>query len=99
MTQRDQEAWRRLGSVIDPETGLSVVDLGLIYDVQAAGKGLALRMTLTRENCPLGAFLVEAVREALATLCPDGAVLVTLSFDPPWSPERITAAGRKALRG
>ncbi|MCI0429050.1 MAG: metal-sulfur cluster assembly factor [Rhodospirillales bacterium] len=98
MTALEREAWRRLASVIDPETGLSVVDLGLIYDLRVAGEGLGIRMTLTHESCPLGKFLVEAVRDALAPLCPAGALSVSLSFDPRWSPERITAAGRAALR-
>lgn len=98
MTPREKEAWHRLGSVIDPEAGLSVVDLGLVYELHAAGEGLAVRMTLTHESCPLGGFLVDAVREALAPLCPEGAVSVLLSFNPPWTPERITAAGRAALR-
>ncbi len=98
MTPCEEEAWRRLGSVVDPESGLSVVELGLIYQLRVMGEGLAVRMTLTHESCPLGEFLLDAVREALAPLCPEGTVSVSLSFDPPWSPERITAAGRAALR-
>ncbi len=97
MTRREEEALRRLGAVMDPETGLSVVDLGLIYDLRAAGDGLVVRMTLTHETCPLGSVILEDVREALAPLCPMGRVAVALTFDPPWTPERITPAGRAKL--
>ncbi|MDF2764496.1 MAG: hypothetical protein K0S81_1490 [Rhodospirillales bacterium] len=98
MTQREDEAWRRLGSVLDPETGLSVVDLGLIRELREADGALHVRMTLTHESCPLGVFILDSVRIALAPLCPDARPAVELSFDPPWTPDRITPAGRAALR-
>lgn len=97
MTPREQEAWGRLAAVIDPETGLGLVDLGLIYELREEGEGLALRMTLIHESCPLGSLIVQMAREALEPICPDGAVVISLSFDPPWTVERITPAGRTQL--
>ena len=97
MTPREAEAWRKLGSVLDPETGISVVDLGLIRDLRERDGALHVRMTLTHESCPLGAFILDSVRDALAPLCLDGAPTVELSFDPPWTPDWITPAGRAAL--
>jgi metal-sulfur cluster biosynthetic enzyme len=97
MSHLEQQAWRKLGSVLDPETGVSVVDLGLIRDVRERDRALHVRMTLTQESCPLGAFILESVRHVLAPLCPEGAPTVELSFDPPWTPDRITPAGRAAL--
>lgn len=98
MTQREDEAWRRLGSVLDPETGLSVVDLGLILELRETEGALHVRMTLTHESCPLGVFILDSVRDALAPLCPDALPTVEVSFHPPWTPDRITPAGRAALR-
>ena len=97
MTRREAEAWRRLGAVMDPETGVSVVDLGLIQELREIDGALHVRMTLTHESCPLGAVILDSVRDALAPLCPDPRPTVELSFDPPWTPDRITPAGRAAL--
>jgi metal-sulfur cluster biosynthetic enzyme len=97
MTRREAEAWNRLGAVTDPETCVSVVDLGLIRDLRERDGAVHVRMTLTHESCPLGAVILESVREALAPLCPEGGPTVELSFDPPWTPDQITAAGRAAL--
>ena len=97
MSDREDAGWRRLHSVMDPETGLSVVDLGLIGELRELNGALHVRMTLTHESCPLGAFILNMVRDALAPLCPDARPTVELSFDPPWTPDRITPAGRAAL--
>ncbi|MEX2501998.1 MAG: metal-sulfur cluster assembly factor [Trueperaceae bacterium] len=102
-----------LRGVIDPELGVNVVDLGLVYGVRLtlaaqAGRGdegdprcgttrAHVAMTLTTPGCPLHAVIRDDARVRLARLPEVGPVDVELTFDPPWSPERICPEGRVAL--
>lgn len=87
-----------LRQVVDPELGINVVDLGLVYGVAIDGGEVNISMTLTTPGCPLHASLSQAVEEAVRLGVPGvEAVQVNLVWDPPWSPERMTEAGRKAL--
>ncbi len=88
-----------LRAVIDPEIGLNIVDLGLVYDVQiaAASGAVAVEMTLTTPGCPLHAVIDSAVREVLGELPGVASVALGLVWSPPWTPEMISAEGRRAL--
>ena len=87
-----------LTDVIDPELGVNIVDLGLIYDIAVAGPDVAITMTLTTPGCPLHESIAEAVQAVLEALLPGvGLVDVDLVWEPPWTPTRITAAGRRDL--
>lgn len=88
-----------LQHVTDPEIGLNVVDLGLIYqvDFDNAGKKIDVTMTLTTQFCPMGESITGAVKRALENAFPGEEVIVTLSFDPPWSHERISEEGKEFL--
>ena len=83
-----------LAGVVDPELGLSIVDLGLVYDVRIAGGTVDVTMTLTAPGCPLHALMEDWVRAALARVPGVQLVNVTLTFDPPWTPERMASARR-----
>lgn len=67
-----------LQGVIDPEVGISVVDLGLIRDITVNGNRVDITMTLTTAACPLADYLVEQVRRKISNICPDVQVEVTL---------------------
>jgi metal-sulfur cluster biosynthetic enzyme len=87
-----------LRTVIDPELGVNIVDLGLIYDVVVEPPGaVAITMTLTTPGCPLGGFLDDQVRANLAQLPQVRAVQLSLVFSPPWEPELMSDAARDAL--
>lgn len=88
-----------LQEVMDPELGLNVVDLGLIYELNfdEAHRKLETVMTLSTRYCPMGASIVDSVKEQLQANFPGYTVEVTLTFDPPWSYERISEEGRKFL--
>jgi metal-sulfur cluster biosynthetic enzyme len=91
-------AWEALGQVVDPETDLSVVDMGLVYGVEDTEDGLRVRLTLTHPSCPMGGLILEQAERALARVSTsDYPVRVELTFDPPWTPDRITAEGRRQL--
>ena len=94
MTER--EVWEGLAEVVDPELGIDIVELGLIYGVEVSPSVVSVRMTLTTPGCPLHDVIVTGVERALHR---DGGprVDVEVVFDPPWSPGRIGAAGLGAL--
>ena len=78
-----------LANVLDPELGMSIVDLGLVYGVRVEGGRVAITMTLTAPGCPLHDVIVDWARTAVGTIPGVERVDVTLTFDPPWSPDRI----------
>lgn len=86
-----------LRNVYDPEIGLNIVDLGLVYDLKVDEQNRCrVLMTFTTAGCPVGGHLVNEVYEALSVL--DFAdVKVDLTFDPPWSPQRMSPEARRQL--
>lgn len=83
--------------VVDPELGINVVDLGLIYDVMMDDSGaVVLNMTLTSAACPLQDVIEDQTREALANITSD--VKINWVWMPPWGPDKITDDGREQLR-
>ena len=91
------DVYSRLRQVDDPELGLNLVDLGLIYDVQIEGAAARIVMTLTTRGCPMHAALIPAVRAAVARLPGVEDVQVDLVWEPPWTPERLSPLGAVAL--
>lgn len=96
----DPEILAALAEVIDPEIGLSIVDLGLIYRALWNRDGIELSLTLTTRSCPLGELILDDAREALATrFGPAVPISAEMVWDPPWTPDRISEQGRQLLRG
>lgn len=91
------EVWDALRLVEDPELGINVVNLGLVYDVAVDGSLVRVKMTLTTIGCPAADTLELQVKEALSSLEGVKRVEVEWTFEPPWSPERITEEGRDML--
>ena len=93
-----EEVTQALKDVYDPEIPVNVVDLGLIYGVEVDGdSNVRVDMTLTAAGCSMGPFIAQQAEWAIADLDGVKDVNVEISFDPPWSPERITEDGRKLL--
>ena len=88
-----------LQSVTDPEIGLDIVDLGLIYqvDFDEATRKIFLTMTLTTQFCPMGESIVSAAKENLLCVFPEYEIVTELTFDPPWNHEMISAEGQEFL--
>lgn len=91
MTASREQVIEALRDVFDPELGMSVVDLGLIYDVRIDGGRVGITMTLTSAGCPLHDAMTGWVRRAVERVPDVADVAVTLTFDPPWTPERMDA--------
>lgn len=87
-----------LKNVPDPEMGISIVDLGLIYSIKSDKKGnVDVVMTLTTMGCPLFDLIAEPMERELKTLKGVKRVNIELTFDPPWTPEKMTEEGKVAL--
>ncbi|HCX25974.1 MAG: putative metal-sulfur cluster biosynthetic enzyme [Candidatus Collierbacteria bacterium GW2011_GWB1_45_35] len=74
-----------LKNVIDPELGVSIVDLGLIYDVRYEAGEAEIEMTLTSPGCPLAGVIDKKVREVMKEVPEIKNVTIELVWDPPWS--------------
>ncbi|MGH2871031.1 MAG: metal-sulfur cluster assembly factor [Solirubrobacteraceae bacterium] len=87
-----------LRSVIDPELGVNIVDLGLVYEVDVDPAGaVGIEMTLTTPGCPLGGYLDDQIRGCLAQLPQVRSVEIGLVWEPPWEPEQMSDAAREQL--
>ena len=88
-----------LKEVDDPEIGLNVVDLGLIYqvDFDVANKMIYCTMTLTTQFCPMGQSISDSASNALEQCFEDYSIEVKVIFDPPWNSQLISEEGREFL--
>lgn len=87
-----------LHDVLDPETGISLVDLGLVYDVAVDDSGLAfVLLTLTSPACPASDVIISGIRRRLLLVEGVREVMVKITFEPPWTADRITPSGRAQL--
>jgi metal-sulfur cluster biosynthetic enzyme len=89
LTVRPEQITEALREVFDPELGMSVVDLGLIYDVAIDAGRVRITMTLTIQGCPLHDSMTEWVRQAVGRIPGVEDVVVVIVFDPPWTPDLI----------
>src|SRR6516164_7432320 len=95
MSQEDL-VYEVLKECYDPEIPLNVVDLGLIYEVKAGMEAIDVKMSVTSPACPSGAAIAEDIKSKLSNAgFPNPKVQIV--FEPAWSPQRISEAGRKAL--
>jgi metal-sulfur cluster biosynthetic enzyme len=87
-----------LRRVLDPELGLSIVDLGLVYGVDI-GEGLAhVRLTMTSAGCPLSDLIFDAIDDELGQALPAGyEIEIELCWEPPWTPDRLSLQARQQL--
>ena len=96
------EVYRALRDVMDPELPLSIVDMGLVYDVRVAGPADARRVevdiTFTAMGCPAMGLIQQDVRDALEGLAGVHEFHLRTVWDPPWSVERLSSSARETLR-
>ena len=97
LTAEQEDVLEALRDVVDPELGINVVDLGLIYGVDVDAERIAtIDMTLTSAACPLTDVIEDQAREALEGVVTD--FRINWVWLPPWGPESITDDGREQLR-
>lgn len=87
----------QIKKVYDPEIPLDVLELGLIYNVEISDKNVSVLMTLTNPGCPSGAAIVQTVERAISDLDEVKGVEVELTFDPPYTFDMMSEAGKLEL--
>ncbi len=97
MEVTDESVWSALKTIPDPEFGINIVDMGLIYSVETTENNVHVIMTLTTENCPSGAWIYEGAKTALQSLEDVGEVQVDMVFDPPWTTDMLSDYGKAQL--
>lgn len=91
-----EPVWSALRRVDDPEVGMNIVEVGLVYGVERIDDRIVVTMTMTSAACPMGEEIVEDVRAEIARACPDGPeVEIDLVWDPPWTPDRMSPQARE----
>ena len=99
----EEKVWAELRNCYDPEIPVNIVDLGLIYSLEATdaesgpGKNLSVKMTLTAPGCGMGPSIAADAEQRMLSVPGVATARVELVWDPPWSPERISPAGREKL--
>ena len=91
------EAWLQLENVYDPELGVNLVDLGLVYKLDVKDGEVHVEMTLTTPGCPMSDSMPEAVERALLLIPGVSRVSVDLVWEPRWEPEMMSESGRRDL--
>ena len=85
-----------LTRVIDPEVGMNIVDLGLVYDIRIAAERIEVDITMTTPACPMSSMIAEQAREViLAALPAETEVIVNLVWDPPWDASMMSDHARE----
>ncbi len=94
--ERLREILRKLREVVDPEIGVNIVDLGLIYELGWEGGVPKIVMTWTTPFCPVGPFILDEVERKVKELGYED-VVIELTFDPPWNPSMMSEEVRMRL--
>jgi metal-sulfur cluster biosynthetic enzyme len=85
-----EEVVEALRGVEDPELGMDIVELGLFYDAELEGDNVKVTYTLTSMGCPAGPMIEEDIERVLHEIPGVGQVQSELTFDPPWTPDRMS---------
>lgn len=92
-----EEVIEKLKLCIDPELGLNIVDLGLVYSVTIDQSRVNVQMTLTTPGCPLDAYFVRDITSRLKTHKQISDVSVEFTFEPPWTPSKMSDESKDIL--
>jgi metal-sulfur cluster biosynthetic enzyme len=93
----DARIWEALGRVTDPEYALSIVDLGLVYDVRVVDGAVRVAVTFTSIGCPAIDMILEDAEAAIRAVPGVRDVRLDVVWTPPWTRERVSARGRRVL--
>jgi metal-sulfur cluster biosynthetic enzyme len=93
----EEAVWKQLKKVLDPELGINVVDLGLIYTVEVKNDDVFILMTLTFPGCPLAGVINKEIKEKVGKLRGIGNVNLKITFDPPWDLSKMSEEAKAKL--
>jgi metal-sulfur cluster biosynthetic enzyme len=98
LSHLEQTVCDALMQVIDPEAGENIVDLGLIYGIEAEGNAVTVLLTMTSAACPMGEMLLDDIHATLTKLLSDDmSIEINLVWEPPWSPDMMSAEAKQRL--
>lgn len=97
MTISHEQIFEKLRLCLDPELGINIVDLGLIYSISIDSSRVHILMTLTTPGCPLDSYFVRDITTKLKTIKGVNDVSVELTFDPIWSPSKMSEESKDLL--
>ena len=86
----EEEVFEALRQVEDPELGMDIVELGLLYDVEVQGPRVKVTHSLTSMGCPAGPLIEQDIERVVHEIPEVEAVETELTFDPPWTPEKMS---------
>ena len=92
-----EQVTEALTNVIDPELGLDFVELGLIYGIEVDGSSVHVTFTLTTPACPIGPQVTEQIEEFVSEVDGVQTVESTMTFTPPWTPDKMSEDAKFAL--
>jgi len=85
-----------LATVVDPEAGMDIVALGLVYRIDCRDQAVEIDLTMTSPTCPMGEMILDDARAAVESCLPAGMSLhLSLVWEPPWTPERMSERARR----
>lgn len=93
----EEQVWAKLKEVPDPELNISIVDLGLIYDVTVKAGVARIKMTLTTIGCPLFGLIQKQVEDKVREVTKIEAVETELTFEPPWTMDKMSEDAKLKL--
>ena len=92
----DDAVREALRGVEDPEAGMNIVELGLVYAIEVSADAVLIDMTMTTAACPMAEMIVDQAHDAVAAIVPAGTtVAVNLVWDPPWTPDKMSGIARE----
>ena len=93
----DSEVLNVLHGIVDPEIGINIVDLGLVYLAERKSDTIDVAMTMTSRSCPLAEMMLGEAKATLSQHFPGLSIAASLVWDPPWTPDMMTTQGRESL--
>ena len=94
----EEQIRETLKKILDPEIGINIVDLGLVYQIELRPEELYIQITMTSPTCPLSGVITRNMDQVLRKTFPDlGEMTIELVWDPAWSPELMSDTAKKQL--
>src|SRR5574340_900669 len=87
-----------LRGVTDPEIGINIVDLGLVYGIEVRAEAVRIQLTMTTQACPLHEYIAEQARTAVQEAVPEVSLIeVDMVWEPPWTPAMMSAVAKRQM--
>ena len=93
----EEQVREALAKVVDPEMGINIMELGLVYEIKIENDNILVKMTLTSPMCPVGPMILSEAEEAVKKIPGVKEIKIGLTFEPMWGPEKMSEAAKLQL--